>query len=126
MNQADDVIMGWHGVCLVAVIVDGDVRMELTVLSGLHDPHRHYSQATVARLQGPNLAVLETGLFNNKKLLFMGSGSSGMIYVYVLVAGADCPQPFFHSVYRRGGISATWETLYTNGDIGDLGITDML
>ena len=30
VNQADDVIMGWYDVCLVAVNVGGDVRMRLT------------------------------------------------------------------------------------------------
>ena len=69
---------------------------------------------------------MDTGFFGDKKVLFLGSGSSGMIYVYVLVADADCPQPFFHSVHRRGSISSTWQTLYTTGSIGDLGISDML
>lgn len=75
---------------------------------------------------GPNLSELETGFFDNNKVIFLGSGTSGMIYVYVLVPDADCPQPFFHSVYRAGGISSSWQSLYGAGNIGDLGISDML
>ena len=69
---------------------------------------------------------MDSGYFQGNKVLFLGSGTSGMIYVYVLVPDADCPQPFFHSVHRLGGTSSSWQSLYNNANIGDLGITDML
>jgi hypothetical protein len=83
-------------------------------------------QSVFAVLQGPNVNVMETGFFNNNKMLFLASESSGLIYVYVLLQGATCPQPVFHSVYRRGGISSSWQNLYNNNNMGDIGITDLL
>lgn len=75
---------------------------------------------------GPDLSVIETGLFNGQKVLFLGSANSGIIYVYVLVPSADCPQPYWHSAVRSGNTFATWNTAYANSQMGDIGITDML
>lgn len=75
---------------------------------------------------GPDLNAIESGIHEGQKILFMGSSSSGIIYTYVLVPGADCPQPFFHSAVRSGNIFATWQNAYNEGQMGDIGISDML
>ncbi|MCI3311048.1 hypothetical protein MP969_25660, partial [Escherichia coli] len=77
-------------------------------------------------LLGPSLTFMETGIFQGNRVLFLGSAHSGIIYVYALSADANCPQPFFHSTHRRGSTFSSWDTLFAQGTIGDLGISDML
>ena len=75
--------------------------------------------------RGPYLQAMDVGEFKGKTILFLGSGGSGIIYVYVLSADAACPQPWFHSLYRAGGKYSTWQTLYDTGAMGDIGINDV-
>ncbi|XP_005091631.2 mesenchyme-specific cell surface glycoprotein-like [Aplysia californica] len=74
---------------------------------------------------GPYLQAMTVAEFQDKTVLFLGSGNSGIIYVYVLSADATCPQPYFHSLYRAGGKYSTWQTLYDTEAMGDIGINDM-
>ena len=76
--------------------------------------------------QGPELTGLALGHFNGKDVMFLGGGSSGIIYVYMLSADSLCAQPYFHSVHHSGDVYASWQTNYNNGRMGDIGITDML
>jgi len=77
-------------------------------------------------LLGPNVAAMEVGDFDGKTVLFMGGGSSGILYVYMLAPDAVCPQPFFHSIHRAGSIFSSWGQSYTAGNMGDIGINDIL
>ena len=69
---------------------------------------------------------MEVGEFDGKTVVFMGSGTSGILYVYVLAPDADCPQPFFHSLHRRGSAVSPWGQAYRQGSMGDIGINDIL
>lgn len=77
-------------------------------------------------VQGPNLSTIESGYYNGNIVMFVGSATAGIIYVYVLSPDANCPQPYFHSAFRLGSTFSSWTSLYQQGTIGDIGITDML
>ena len=77
-------------------------------------------------MQGPNLGAMAVGDFNGKTLLFMGSATSGILYVYQLSPDSSCPQPVFHSVHRAGSTSLSWSQAFNQGSMGDIGITDMM
>ncbi|KAK7502801.1 hypothetical protein BaRGS_00006051 [Batillaria attramentaria] len=96
--------------------------------SGMTDPSKTPQQErdVTSPSFGPDLSVIETGIYENQKVLFLGGGSSGIIYVYVLVPDTDCPQPYFHSAKRFGNTFLTWQAAYNQGQVGDIGITDML
>ena len=76
--------------------------------------------------QGPNLKALEVGEFEGKTVVFIGGGTSGILYVYMLAPDAQCPQPFFHSVHRSGSAFSSWGQAYDQGNMGDVGINDIL
>ena len=69
---------------------------------------------------------MEVGEFDGKTVVFFGGGSSGILYVYMLAPDAFCPQPIFHSVYRRGAVFTPWGLAYEQGAMGDIGINDIL
>ena len=69
---------------------------------------------------------MEVGEFDGKTVMFMGGGSSGILYVYVLAPDATCPQPFFHSVHRVGNEFTAWGQAFAAGNMGDIGINDIL
>ena len=77
-------------------------------------------------MQGPNLGAMTAGDFKGKTLLFLGSATSGILYVYQLAPDANCPQPIFHSVHRAGSTVLSWSQAYNQGTMGDIGITDMM
>ena len=68
---------------------------------------------------------MDVGEFEGKTVLFVGGGSSGILYVYMLSPDASCLQPYFHSVHRTGSIFSSWQSAYADGHMGDVGITDM-
>ncbi|KAK7502737.1 hypothetical protein BaRGS_00005987 [Batillaria attramentaria] len=96
--------------------------------SGMRFPNRTPQQEKdiTSATFGPDLSVIETGFYEDQKVLFLGGGSSGIIYVYVLIPDTDCPQPYFHSAKRFGNTVLTWQAAYDQGQMGDIGITDML
>jgi hypothetical protein len=69
---------------------------------------------------------MATGNFHGKTLMVFGSATSGILYVYQLSPDTNCPQPIFHSVHRRGLLFSSWQNAYNSGNMGDIGITDML
>ncbi|KAK7089389.1 hypothetical protein V1264_024899 [Littorina saxatilis] len=75
---------------------------------------------------GPELTAQAVGEYDGKTVLFMGGGSSGILYVFMLSPDARCLQPYFHSIHRRGDTLSTWQTSYAAGKMGDIGITDMM
>lgn len=75
---------------------------------------------------GPELTGLALGEFQGKTVLFLGGGSSGILYVYMLSPDSRCLQPYFHSVHRTGDTYTSWQAAYSHGKMGDIGITDML
>jgi len=75
---------------------------------------------------GPNLGSMAVGDFNGKTVMFFGSETSGIVYLYQLSPDTNCPQPVFHSIHRRGSIYSSWQSAYNSNNMGDIGITDML
>ena len=65
------------------------------------------------------------GDYEGKSLLFLGSATSGVLYVYQLSPDSLCPQPVFHSLHRAGSTSLSWAQAFAQGTMGDVGITDM-
>jgi len=88
-----------------------------------HNPQQ--DKESTSCYTGPYLQAMEVATFKDKDVLFLGGGNSGIIYVYVLSADSACPQPYFHSLYRAGGKFNTWQQLYDDGNMGDIGINDM-
>ncbi|GFR66555.1 mesenchyme-specific cell surface glycoprotein [Elysia marginata] len=80
---------------------------------------------TTSPYLGPDLQAMDVAEFEDKTVLFVAGGSSGILYVYVLSADAWCPQPYFHSLYRAGGKYSSWQALYDTEQMGDIGITDV-
>ncbi|XP_025105601.1 mesenchyme-specific cell surface glycoprotein-like isoform X1 [Pomacea canaliculata] len=60
---------------------------------------------------GPNLSTIESGYYNGNIVMFVGSATAGIIYVYVLSPDANCPQPYFHSAFRLGSTFSSWTSL---------------
>jgi len=77
-------------------------------------------------LLGPNLAAMEVGEFEGKSVVFVGGGTSGILYVYMLAPDAGCPLPYFHSIHRSGSVFSSWAQAYSQGNMGDIGINDIL
>ena len=44
----------------------------------------------------------------------------------MLAPDAYCPQPFFHSIHRSGSAFSSWGQAYSQGNMGDIGINDIL
>ncbi|KAK7089386.1 mesenchyme-specific cell surface glycoprotein-like isoform X2 [Littorina saxatilis] len=75
---------------------------------------------------GPNLGSMAVGDYEGKTVMFFGSATSGILYVYQLSPDTDCPQPVFHSVHRAGSSAFSWSQSFGQGNMGDIGITDMM